>query len=174
MKSTQLNALVISGADACKLFGRGRQWVLDLANKGYIKKAAKAKGYRLVDVCQGYVRALKDAEKRASKGAAQTDFQNAKTREIEQRIARQQHLLLPTEEVLAIVDEAMGGLKSSMDGLAASVTRDPALRTLIQEKVDECFKHSVDAFGRQRQALRTYGAAVDPDADDGAGLVGAS
>jgi hypothetical protein len=121
---------------------------------------------------QGYVRSLKDDTKRSSQTITLSAVQSARAREIELRIAREQHKLIDLDEALSVLDEIVGGMKADFDGLAASVTRDPAMRSMIEVKVDEIYRRHADGLDQKARALRTSGAAIETDAEDGAGSVG--
>jgi hypothetical protein len=71
-----------------------------------------------------------------------------------------------------VLDEIVGGMKADFDGLAASATRDSALRSIIEEKVDAIFQRHADGLSQKAKALRTSGAAPDADAEDDTGSVG--
>jgi hypothetical protein len=164
MKATKLAAVLISSSDAAALIGKSRNWVAKLVADGFIKKAGLL--FRPADVAQGHIAFLTDSQRRASKTATLAAVQAARAREIELRIARADHTIIDLDEALGVLDEIVGGMKADFDGLAASVTRDPALRSVIEEKVDEIYKRHADGLVKKALALRTSGAVVEADSED--------
>ena len=81
---------------------------------------------------QGYIKFLKDEERRWSKSEVASRVQEARASEIEQRTARDGKTLIHRDELFAVVDEILGGLKSDLYGLPARVTRDMEQRRQIE------------------------------------------
>jgi hypothetical protein len=175
-KQQPLASILLNTADAAKLIGKSTIWLAKLVTDGFVKpgdKHGRETFYKPADVAQGYARYLTDEQRRSSKSATLSAVQAARAREIEMRIAREDHRLIDLDEVLAVLDEIVGGMKADFTGLAASVTRDPAQRSTIEEKVDAIFQRHADGLKQKAQALRASGAAPDTDAEDDAGPLGA-
>ena len=164
---TKLDDIVITSTDAGMLIGKSRNWVAKLVADGFVKKTGSL--FKPADVTLGYLKFLADDERRHSKTATLSQVQAARAREIELRIAREENKLIDLDEALGVLDEIVGGLKADFNGLAASITREPALRSTIEVKVDEIFKRYADGLGQKGNALRSGGTIVDADAEDDAG-----
>jgi hypothetical protein len=174
-KMQSLDGIVIGAKDAARLIGKSTVWLAKLVADGFVKpgqKQGRETVYKPSNVVQGYIAFLTDEQRRSSKSATLSAVQAARAREIEMRIAREDYKLIDLEEALAVLDEIVGGMKADFSGLAASVTRDQALRSIIEEKVDEIYKRHADALEQKARALRTSGAAVEADTEDDAGSMG--
>jgi hypothetical protein len=147
------------------------QRVNQLVREGWIEKGGR-NGYTIVGAVQGYIRFLKDEQRRASKSAALSRVQDARAREIELRTAREEHLLIETAEAIGVVDEIVGGLRSEVAGVPARLTRDVDLRRKIEAELDDVFRRAADRFEQKARDLRSSGEAVAPVAEDDAGSVG--
>ena len=143
------------------------QRVNQLERGGYVKKVRRGV-YLLVDVVQGYIRYLKDEERRTSKSATASQVQEERALEIRQRRLREEHKLIETDEALAVCDEIVGTYKSELAGLAARVTRDIDLRSKIETEVDDVCRRVADRFEQRASDLRTSGEAGAPVAEDDA------
>jgi hypothetical protein len=106
-----------------------------LVDLGHIKRAKKGQ-YQLVDVVQGYIRFLKDEERRTSKTATASRMQDAKTAEIELRLAEKRRELIPVEDASAVIDIIVGKVRSEFSGLPARVTRDMDLRRRLEDETN--------------------------------------
>ena len=142
-------------------------WVRRLTNEGWIPRPARNR-YRIAESVQGYIRFLRDEQRRASKSASASRVQDARAREIELRTAREENRLIETEEAIGFVDEALGLLKAGMAGVPASVTRDLDLRATIGAALDEQFRRAADHFQQAAAALRSGGTTVAADPEDDA------
>jgi hypothetical protein len=174
-KQQPLAGILLNTADAAKLIGKSTIWLAKLVSDGFVKpgdKRGRETVYKPADVAQGYIAFLTDEQRRASKTATLSAVQAARAREIEMRIAREEHKLIDLDEALSVLDEIVGGLRADFSGLAASVTRDSAQRSIIEEKVDEIFQRHADGLNQKVRSLRTSGASADADAEDDAGSVG--
>jgi hypothetical protein len=170
-KPKSLDGILISATDAAKLIGKSRAWLAKLVAGGFVKRSNGGL-YKPADVAKGCIRFMADAQRRASKSATLAAVQSARAREIELRIARADHEIIDLDEAIGVLDEIVGGLKADFDGLAASVTRDAALRTVIEGKVDEILKRAAEGLQQKARTLRTSGHATAPDAEDEAGSMG--
>ena len=147
---------------AAKLLMITEQWVRQLIRKGYIEKVARGE-VGLVNAVQGYIRFLKDEERRVSKSAAANAVQTARAREIELRIAKEEARLIDYDEAMAVLDVVVGTYKAQFAGLPARVTRDHALRDSIENEIDDIFTRVADLLAARAAALQS-----GPDADTAA------
>ena len=176
-KQTPLASIILNTADAAKLIGKSTIWLAKLVKDGFVKpgdKRGRETFYKPADVVQGFTSYLTDEQRRSSKSATLSAVQAARAREIEMRIAREEHELIDLNEAITVLDEIVGGLRADFSGLAASATREPAQRLAIEEKVDAIFQRHADALKQKVRALRASGAAPDADPEDDAGSVGAA
>jgi hypothetical protein len=169
-KLTRLDEIVISTNDAAALIGKSRRWLAKLVTDGLVKKTGQY--FRPADVAKGYISFLADEQRRQSKTATLAAVQSARAREIELRIARADHQIVDLDEALGVLDEVVGGLKADFDGLAASVTRDAALRGQIEARVDEILQRAAQGLAQRASALRASGWAADADGEDDTGRLG--
>ena len=170
VKAQSLDKIVISATDAAKLIGKSRAWLAKLVADGFVKRYGGL--YKPADVAQGCIRFMTDERRRQSRTATLAAVQAARAREIELRIARADHEIVDLDEAIGVLDEIVGGLKADFDGLAASVSRDAALRAVIEAKVDEILKRAAEGLQQKAKALRASGAAADADAEDDTGRLG--
>ncbi len=170
-KLQSLSGIVISTTDAAALIGKSRKWLATLVSDGFIRKTGRY--FRPADVAKGHIGFLTDTQRRASKTATLAQVQAARAREIELRIRRADHEIVDLDEALGVLDEIIGGLKADLDGLAASVTRDVALRNLIEGKIDEILKRAAEGLQQKGRALRSSGTAFETEPADDARSVGA-
>lgn len=136
--------------------------IRQLAKEGYIPKPIRGL-VPLVGTVQGYIRFLKDEERRASKSASAARLHDARTRETELRIAERDHRLIDLEEHDAVFDEAFGGLRSALLSLPQRVTRDREVRRKIEVELDTIFARVATGFAEAGKNLRAIGRA-NPEA----------
>jgi hypothetical protein len=170
MKKSSIDT-AISLAEAARLVGKSSTWIGKLVHGGYVKRLERGR-YRPCDVAQGHIRFMTDEQRRASKSGTLAQVQAARAREIELRIFRIDHEIVDLDEAIGVIDEVVGGLKADLDGLGASVTRDAALRAVIEAKVDEILRRAAESLQQKAKALRASGSAADAGSEDDAGSVG--
>ena len=147
---------------ACQLLMLSRQRLDQLAADGWIARVAPGR-WRIVDIVQGYIRFLKDEERRRSKTATLSRVQEARAAEIELRTARDSGQIIEMAEALALVDAVVGGLKADLDGLPARVTRDMTERRKLEAELHDVLTRSADRLEQEIDPLAA-GGAVDPAA----------
>lgn len=115
------------------------RWIQKLAKDGWIPKAERGR-YSLIGVVQGYINFLKDETRRAPKSAAESRVRDARAREIELRVARQQADLIPYAEHMAILDEILGHIRAALEGAPAQITHDLEVRTELGRVIHGCLE----------------------------------
>jgi hypothetical protein len=85
---------IISTEVACQLLMLSRQRIDQLVAAGHLQRHAPGR-FRTVDVVQGYIRFLRDEDRRSSKSAADSRMRDAKAREIEVRTQQRLSRLVP-------------------------------------------------------------------------------
>jgi hypothetical protein len=153
--------------DAGALLGVSDEWVRRLIGDGYIKRTERGTVLR-DDVAAGYIRWLKDEDRRSSKTASASRRDEARTREIEQRIAERDGRLIDLEEHEAVLDEIVGTLKAGLVGLPASVTRDLELRAKIETAVDGILTDASARLAKRGEELRSGRSVIAADGEDDA------
>jgi hypothetical protein len=151
---------IITIEQAAALLMISKQWVRDLCRKGYIDKAETGK-VPLVGAVQGYIRWLKDEERRTSKSASASAVQQARAKEIEMRMARDAGELLQREDVEAFCADALAIFRSDLSGVPAASTRDLKTRRAIEKNLNEAIARLEDTFGQYRSAERIGLSGVD-------------
>lgn len=91
----------------------------------------------MVAVVHGYVSFLKDENTRTGKAAAASRVTDARTREIELRIARHEGQFVPIDEHENTCDELTGLFLTMLSGLPSQISRDKRERDRIQAIIDE-------------------------------------
>jgi len=166
-KETPPQAGMITVAQASKLLMVTPQWLRQLAAKGYIPKAVKGM-YPLVAVVQGYIKWLKDEERRTSKVQAESGLKAARQREVELRIAEREGRLVDMEDVQAFFAFNTATFRAELEGVPAAVTRDLELRGAIERAIDGAISRFERRFTEAREALRAgrdpLGSAAEDDA----------
>ncbi len=153
---------MITTAQAATLLMVSDQWIRDLSKKGYIPKPENGV-VPLVATVQGYIRWLKDEERRTSKTAAASRVQDARAQEIELRLAREKKDLIHFDDSFAAIDLVFGLLRPELSGVPARVTRDLQLRRDIESEIDGALERACD---RLEQARANIAAGRDPFTPD--------
>ena len=154
---------LIAIGQAARLLMISDERVRQLQKQGYIPRAPKRGVVPLVGAVQGYLRYLKDEERQSSKSAAASRVTDARTREIELRIAERQRDLIPQEDARAVIGEMAAMLKAEFVGLPARVTRDLDLRRTLEQEVDDSFARLAASAERARSALVTGGLYLEAE-----------
>ncbi|CAH1649771.1 hypothetical protein [Chelatococcus asaccharovorans] len=110
-----------------RLLGVTGERVRQLVRDGWIPKAGKDR-YPLVGSVQGYVRFLQDGERRATKSAAAHSLADARRREIEVKIAREERGLIDIDEHVDVVDSLVEMFVDGLGGLPAAASSDDRMR----------------------------------------------
>ncbi|MEL4069581.1 hypothetical protein WKW50_05475 [Ochrobactrum sp. GPK 3] len=154
---------MITASAAAALLGVTTQWLRMLAANGYVPKAVRGK-YPIVAVVQGYVKSLKDDDKRSNKSSSENRVRDARAAEIERRIAREDRKLIVLDEALTAFDEATGHFLQSLSGLPAAITRNLNERRRIETICDAERSRLSVSFSQIASSLET---GIDPlEADD--------
>ena len=156
---------LLSTSGASSLLGVTSQWLRQLSANGYVPTAIKGK-YPLVAVVQGYIRSLKDEERRSSKSAADNGLKAARQREVELRIAKEEGRLVDMDDVEAVTSSIFATLRAELAGLPASVTRDVKLRAEIEKGLNGAFARSQSKFREASEALQSGRDPLGTDGED--------
>lgn len=132
--TSDVAAVVVTTAQAAKILGLENRSIQRLSADGYVEPIRRGR-WRLVDLIAGRERQRDEREKSSTHAAAASRATDARTREIEQRIALRNGDLIPRDEHEAILDLFTGRFIGSLSGLPAQITRDPAQRERIEQIV---------------------------------------
>lgn len=156
----------ISRPQVARLLMISEERVRQLVKMEYLPQTARGQ-YPLVGVVQGYIRFLKDEERRSSKSATASRMQEAKATEIDMRIAEKRRELIPLEEAEAVVDVLVGRIRSEFSGLPIRVTRDMTLRRELESEVNGSLNRIGEAMVALARNLREGGDLPGgPEGDD--------
>jgi hypothetical protein len=109
-----------------------RQMIGKLVDDGYIERVGKDQ-FNLVQAVRGYIRFLRAA--RGEKSQADARVRDLRAQEIEVRTASRLGKLVAIEEFDEMITIMSGLFLSELAGMPARVTRDLALRRLIERDV---------------------------------------
>jgi hypothetical protein len=138
----------------------GPERIRQLSKSGYI--SIPKRGYTtIISAVQGYIRFLKDEERKQTQTGAAERARDARAREIEQRIAERDRRLIPIDEAELAMDLLVGAVAKELDGMAARITRDMAFRRMIEADVHGAKIRIADALAEGKGTARTGGDA-DP------------
>ena len=139
--------LIVTTPTLAALCGVSARRVQQLADEGVIRSETRGTWNAIECVPAFHAHRIAQVEQAVTKrtGSAADRHVNAKARAVELRTAREEAVLIETEEAQAVVEELVGTAKAGFGGLAARVTRDLTLRATIEEEVDAIF----DRLGAQ-------------------------
>lgn len=156
----------ITTSQAARLLMISDERVRQLTKAGFVPRAARGR-YNLVALVQGYIRFLKDDERRSSKSAADSRVRDARAAEIERRMAREDRKIIALDEAMAAFDHATGLYLQSLSGLPARMTRNASERRRLEAICDTERERLSHRFAESASALRTgVEAAGAEDEDD--------
>jgi hypothetical protein len=162
-EAEQPQAGFITLEQACRLVMLSNERIRQLVKDGYIPKPAK-NSYPLVGVVQGYIRFLRDEDRRSSKTAAESGLKAARQKEVELRIAERSRDLIDVREHSDIVDEMAGMFVAGLSALPARVTKDMAMRRQIEAGCD-AIRNDIAALAAEK--ARDVGAGGPNSAGTG-------
>ena len=151
----------------CRLLMLTKQRVQQLVKAGYIPKPAKDT-YPIVGAVQGYIKFLKDDERRTSKVQADSRVRDARAREIELRIAERERDLIPIDDAKAEIAAFVSETRAEVVGMGARVTRDMELRRQIDKECNDILARLAERAEKASQALETEGGSLEASGEDNA------
>ena len=150
---------------AATLLNRSVSWVQKLVTDGYIVRAGTNQ-YSVVAIVRALMAYYDDLLENTNKAAAASRATDARTREIELRIAERRRDLIPQEDARAVGREMAAMIKAEFSGLPARFTRDLAERRRLEQEIDGSFDRLAAAARHAGTALETGGIdmAAEPEA----------
>lgn len=158
---------ILNLEQTCRLLMLTKQRVQQLVKAGYIPKPAKDT-YPVVGAVQGYIKFLKDDERRTSKVQADSRVRDARAKEIELRIAERERDLIPIEDAKGEIAALVSDVRAEIVGLGARVTRDMELRRQIDTEVDGILGRLAERAEKTGVALETEGGSLEASGEDNA------
>lgn len=150
---------------AGRLLMIGPERIRQLNKAGYVP--IPKRGFTtIVGAVQGYIRFLKDEDRKATQTGAAERARDARAREIEQKIAERDRRLIPIEDAEFAMDTLVGVVNREMDGMGARITRDMGLRRMIEADVHGAKNRIADSLAESKRAART-GRDADPTGGEG-------
>ena len=154
--SVQLRGDEITLEVAGRLIMVGPERVRQLVRSGHIAKTRH--GYTTIpSVVQGYIRFLKESARDGTQTASAGRAQEARAKEIELRISREERRLIPTEDAILGMGILCREVSAGLVGLPARVTRDPATRRTIEAELRGMRARLATALDRLSQYARDGG-----------------
>lgn len=119
---------------AARLLMIGAERVRQLIKAGFIARTKP--GFTTIpSAVQGYIKFLKESAQENTQTASASKAQEARAREINMRVDREERNLISQEEAQLALSMACGMFVEEMGGLAARCTRDLATRRIIETEV---------------------------------------
>lgn len=154
---------IVGPTEVASVFGRTKQWVLDLVKNGHLERVGRGR-YRLGDVGAAVVKHYEASREAGNASAAASRVTDARTREIEQRIAMRERQLIPLDDAITEYDILVAVCRKEFDGLPAAFTRDMADRRRLEQLCDGAKTRIADALGKAGDAARK--GRTDPSGSD--------
>ena len=153
-RKTSEPAGTISTSQAAKLLMVSEMWVGKLHKMEYIPKAGRGK-WNLVAVVQGYIRFLKDEDRRSSKSAAQSRITDIKAARLEMQMQADRRELVPLDDARLVLDTAASLMQSNLMAVPAKFTRDVKERRRLEAMIAEALGKIADGIDKKAAALTT-------------------
>ena len=150
----------ITTKEAAALLMVSTVWVGKLADQGYVEKVGRGR-WDLANVVQGYIRWLKDEDRRSSKTATASRMQEVKTARLEMQMAKERHELVPIEDVMLVLDTMTSLTKSSVMSVAARYTRDIPERRRLERILVEALDGIARGMEKKADALANGGDVME-------------
>ena len=122
---------IITTTQAAKLLGVTEAWIGKLHKMEYIPKAGRGR-WHLVAVVQGYIKFLKDEDRRSSKSASASRLTDLKAERFEMEMQAERRELVSREDAMLVLDTAATLMQSQMMAVPAKFTRDMPTRRKLE------------------------------------------
>ena len=161
----------ISVQQAATLLNRSVRWVQNLVQNGYVVRS-KAGQYSVVEVVRGALAHYENLIEKSSKSAAASRVTDARTREIEMRIAERQRELIPLEDAKAVIAQFAAQVRAELTGLPSRLTRDLDMRRKLEQEVDGSLRRLSAQANASAVTLDTGSVDIGASAEVPTGRVG--
>lgn len=139
-------------AQAAAMCQKSVRWVQNLTSAGWIAQEKRGE-YIPINVVRGAIAYYEDKIAQNSKAAAASRATDARTREIEMRMAERARKLVPIEDSMSILAEVVQMTRAEFGGLPARYTRDMAERRRLEKEIDDSFSRLERTASQRREAL---------------------
>ncbi|KZY43092.1 hypothetical protein A3731_07870 [Roseovarius sp. HI0049] len=150
---TNLEDRIVTTKEAAALIERSDTFIRGLVNSGYIAQHSRGK-YKTGEVVAGVIAYYEDKVAEGRRDNTATAASEARTREIEARIAARASHLMPTEDALSVMAEITQMFETEFVGFE-NVTNNPEMRRTLQKEVDGIFTRLAAKAEQAGEALRT-------------------
>lgn len=161
-KDQQTQGDLITLEVAGRLLMISAERVRQLIKAGYIQRP-KLGHTTIVSAVQGYIRFLKDEDRKSTKAGAAIKATEARTREIELRIAERTRDLIPQEDAKAVISQLAATVRAEFTGLPARMTRDMAERRRLEQECDDSLARIAEAL--EKSAISLAAGYTDTEAE---------
>lgn len=161
-KSTpELQPIRLGVTEIAGMTGRTVRWVQNLAKDQGIEKDGRGK-YLLSSVMAALVAHYEAILEKGAKNAAASRVTDARTREIELRIAERERALVPTEDAIMAIDRVVAVMNTGLAALPARLGRDMVVRRKAEVEVHAVRTKISDTLAGMADGIRT-GRGLDED-----------
>lgn len=158
----------VSTAFLSAVLGITKRHIARLTHEGVLPKIAHGR-YELAASVQRYMEHnARGQVARHTPEPSGDRVRDARARQIELRMAREDRAIITLPEALATVDEVAGEYLQSIGSLPARITRDPRERQRIEAICDTERLRVADRFAEKASALRSGVPANEADDEDDA------
>lgn len=158
---------MITAAQAAALLDLTEHRIRQLVREGFIPKPSR-NSYPLVGTVRGYIKFLREENRRNTQSAAESGLKATRQAEIELRMAERRRDLVQRSEADAAMDMVVGQINEEFGGFAARATRDVAIRREIEKVLDAALNAVADRLSGAKLALATGGDNAPAQAEDNA------
>ena len=152
-KKKQADPGVITTTQAAELLMVSEAWIGKLHKMEYVPKVERGR-WNLVAVVQGYIRFLKDEDRRRSKSASHSRMTDIKAERLEMQMRAERRELVQLGEAQLVLDTAAGLMQSSLMAVPAKFTRDIAERRRLEKLIAEALNGVADGIEAKATALK--------------------
>ncbi len=165
------NGQTLTVTQAAALIGKSERYIQLRAKEGYFEKE-KHGSYPLIPLVRGVIQYQDEQIAKANKSAAASRVTDARTREIELRIAEKESVLIKFEDAQAVIADLLGLVRSEISSIPAKVTRDMDQRGKIEEICDGTLNRIAGRAGKAAAAVSDGSGLSDGEAEADTGGVG--
>jgi phage terminase Nu1 subunit (DNA packaging protein) len=163
--------VIVTTTEVAEFLTLTRPRIDQLAQDGWIKRVGRNQ-FDLKDAVQGYVRFMRQDQRRTTTSAADSRVRDARARDIEARTAERLGRLVSLNVYDEMIDGFAGLVRSELAGLPASCTRDLPTRRIIERELNARLTRMAEYARAQSVRVETVRGADDAERANGAGRLG--
>jgi len=156
---------IITLTDASKLSGFSKTYISRMIDSGHVQKQVPGK-FKLGSFFLGVVTFLQAQRKDASTKSPNYERilkAKAEALELKNRVTCRE--LVSLDDSLLLINTVFVPLKTAMLGIGARVTRDPQLRAVIDNYVNDILQAAADRSAKMEKVLKSDTPSSEPDPD---------